>query len=179
MRPVVIVPLVFACLLAAPALTRPRNTAQTNLLDPTERRWFEDLSKAERTRELTALRAAQICVARYRTKNGSEDARVAAKLPEVHFLSGVSNGVVVYRTTPGIDDCSGPSISRLDESFVPLDEAWQGPPRSSVLQAKCSTLAYHYAADFNRTLAAARPEALRKACPTGKVAKPERTGQQF
>ena len=173
MRPVVIAPLVIASFLAAPAVTRIWNSAQAELLNPAEKQWFNGLSKAQKERELKALREAQICVVRYRAKDGTEDARVAAKLKEVHFLSGVSNGVVVYRTTPGIDGCSEPSISLSNDSFVPLDEAWDGPPRTTALEVKCSTLANRYAADFNRTLAAARPEALRKACPFGRVGEHE------
>lgn len=173
MRPIIILPLVFACFLGAPGLTQTRTSVQTGLLDPAEKQWFDRLSKAEKAQQLQALRAARICVARYKTKNGTEDAKAAARLPKVHFLSGVSNGYVVYPTTPGIDGCSGPTISQLDDSFVPLDEAWHGPPRAMALQLKCSVLASRYAADFNRTLAAARPEALRKACPAGRAAERE------
>jgi hypothetical protein len=142
-----------------------KRSASTTLLNPAEREWFAHLPKAQQALELKALRAAQLCIARYASKNGKEDAKSAAKLPEAKFLSGTSNGVVVYRTAPGLDGCSGPSLNLTDDNFVQLSDAWSGPPNSLGLQVKCSTMANRYAADFNQTLATERPEVLHRACP--------------
>lgn len=163
MRPIVIAALVLVSG-SAGALAQKRATS-TTLLNPTEREWFARLPKAQQVLQLKALRAARLCIARYAAKSGKEDAKSAAKLPGPKFLSGTSNGVVVYRTTPGLDGCSGPTLNLSDDNFVQVSDAWSGPPYSLGLQVKCSTMANRYAADFNQTLATERPEVLRRACP--------------
>lgn len=164
MRPIVIAALVLVSG-SAGALAQKR-AASTTLLSPAEKERFAHLPKAQQALQLKALRAARLCIARYATKNGKEDAKSAAKLPGAKFLAGTSNGVVVYRTAPGLDGCSGPSLNLTDDNFVQLSDAWSGPPYSLGLQVKCSTMANRYAADFNQTLATERPEALRRACPS-------------
>jgi len=162
-RPIAIAILVLAS--GSVGALAQKRAASTMLLHPTEREWFARLPKAQQVLQLKALRAARLCIARYATKNGKEDAKSAAKLPGAKFLSGTSNGVVVYRTAPGLDGCSGPSLNLTDDNFVQLSDAWSGPPYSLGLQVKCSTMANRYAADFNQTLATGRPEVLHRACP--------------
>jgi hypothetical protein len=99
--------------------------------------------------------------------DGSKDAMIAASLPRPQVYTGLSIGVVVYRTVPGINGCSLPStILSQDQPFKKLPEVYSGPMRSMRIQTLCGAAASRYAAAFNETLAMVKPQTFHAACPT-------------
>jgi hypothetical protein len=130
--------------------------------------WFERQSPTNQRSVIAELRSAKACVSDYSKRDGAKDAMTAASLQRPRFYTGISNGVVIYRTVPGIKDCSPPFTNQgQDQTFEYLPALWHGPPRALRGQELCEAAASQYAAAFNRTLATLKPDAFHAACPTG------------
>jgi hypothetical protein len=140
------------------------------LIAPDEKAWFERQPPALRKKIIVDLREAQACIAHFSKRDGAKEAAAAAKSSQPRFYTGISNGVHVYRTVPGIKGCF-PSFTDTSESgrFRELPEAYSGPPRTLQVQRLCGAAASRFAAAFNRTLAMVKPDVFRAVCPTGQL----------
>ncbi|TGX52372.1 hypothetical protein E5A73_16395 [Sphingomonas gei] len=155
-----------ACAISA----REQPTTWISLIAPEEAAWFKLQPPGAKRKILADLRRARACVAGFAKRDGRKDAVAAARLPSPRFYSGISNGVVVYRTVPAVQGCSPEFISKNeDQHFRELADAYSGPPRTMKLQRLCGEAASTYAATFNRTLARIKPEAFNAACPKGRL----------
>lgn len=124
----------------------------TRLIAPDERAWFDRHSLVVKKKIMADLQKAKACISVFGKRDGPKDAMTAASLPRPQFYTGLSDGVVVYRTVPGIKGCSSPStILSQDQPFKELPEAYSGPTRSMRIQALCGAAASRYAAAFNQT----------------------------
>lgn len=147
----------------------PRSS-DMRLVAPDEAAWFQRQSPAMKRKIIADLEKARACISSYATRDARREATVAARSSNPRFYSGFSNGVVAYRTVPGIKGCSPTFTSRSeDQYFTELAEAYSGPPRTMKVQMLCGEAASKYAASFNRTLASMKPGAFHEACPTGQL----------
>ena len=159
---------ILSATLAGAVVAQDLRSEGTRLVAPDEKAWFKRQSPAIRKRVVADLRSAKACISDYARRDGVKDAMTAAGLPQPRLYTGVSNGVVVYRTVPGIEGCSPPFANQSqDQLFKNLPEAYSGPPRTMELQRLCGVAASDYAAVFNRTLVMMKPEAFHAACSTG------------
>lgn len=153
---------------AGSVVAQSSRSGSTRLIAPDERAWFDRQSSVARKKIMADLQAAEACISTYGKRDGSKDAMAAAVLPRPRFYTGISNGVVVYRTVPGIRGCSPAfTTSGEDQVFTELPDAYSGPFRTMKIQTSCGAAASHYAAAFNRTLAVMKPDAFHAACPMG------------
>jgi hypothetical protein len=158
--------------LAGSLVAQGLRPGRTRLIAPEEKAWFKRQSPAIQKAVIAELRSAKACVADYSKRDGTKDAMTAAGLSQPRFYSGVSNGVVIYRTVPGIRGCSPEFINQgqgQDQIFDDLPALWHGPPRGLRGQELCGAAASRYAAAFNKTLAVMKPDAFHAACPTGQL----------
>jgi len=166
-----ITPILIGIVLAALAgsvVAQRSQSGHTRLIAPDEKAWFDRQPSAVKKKIMADLQTAKACVSAYGKRDGSKDAMAAAGFPRPKFYTGISNGVVVYRTVPGIKGCS-PAFTTPsgDQFFTELPEAYSGPFRTMRIQTSCGAAASHYAAAFNKTLAMMKPDAFHAACPTG------------
>lgn len=172
----VLIGVAFSVLIGSAAVQGQRPNG-LGLLAPGEKAWFDRQPDQTKKKLIVDLRDAKACIAEFTARDGVKEAQIAAKSPQPRFYSGVSNGVVVYRTVPGIKGCSPAFLNQTDDrgfkvddrGFKVLPEIYFGPPRSMHLQNQCAIAASRYAAAFNRTLATMRPSAFRAACPDGEL----------
>ena len=161
---------VMSAAFAGSIVAQGQQSSGERLVAPNEAAWFQRQSTSSKRKIIADLKTARECVSDYGRRDGRKDAIVAAALPGPRFYTGISNGVVIYRTVPAVKECSptftGPSENK---SFKELAEAYSGPPRRMKLQMLCAEAATHYAATFNRTLASMKPEAFHAACPAGQL----------
>ena len=149
---------------------KERQIAATQLIAPEEASWFRKQPPASKPLIIADLRKARICIANYGKRDARKDALKTSMSRSPKFYTGISNGVVIYRTLPGVAGCSPPfSDGKSEGLFEELADAWSGPPRAMRLQTLCSQAASRYAAAFNRTLAVAKPNAFQAACPAGRL----------
>jgi hypothetical protein len=161
---------IVAATLAGTVVAQSQRSSGMRLVAPDETAWFQRQSSAEKRKIIADLKSARVCVSDFAKRNGRQDAMVAARLPDPRFYTRISNGVVVYRTVPGIKGCSPAFTNRSkDQPFKELAEAYSGPPRTMKLQMLCGEAASHYAATFNRTLATIKPDAFYAACAAGQL----------
>ena len=154
--------------LAGSVVAQELRSEGMRLIAPDEKAWFERQSSAMQKKIIADLRSAKACISDYGKRDGGKDAITAAGLSRPRFYTGVSNGVVVYRTVPGIKGCSPAFTNQSqDQLFKDLPEAYSGPPRTMRIQTLCGAAAAQYAAAFNRALAMMKPDAFHAACPTG------------
>ena len=153
---------------AGSVVAQRSQSGETRLIAPDEKAWFDRQPSAVKKKIMADLQTAKACVSAYGKRDGKKDAMTAAALPRPKFYTGISNGVVVYRTVPGIKGCS-PAFTppSEDQIFTELPEVYSGPFRTMRTQISCGAAASHYAAAFNRTLAMMKPDAFHAACPTG------------
>lgn len=131
--------------------------------------WFNRLAPARQKDLLVDARRAENCVATFAKRDGGSEARIAAKLTNPRLYTGMSDGVVVYSFVPGLDGCPLPLAEQDRKRFYrALREAYSGPVFGLDIQQSCGAAATRYAAQFNRTLAALRPEILDAACAAGR-----------
>lgn len=156
--------------LASTLVAQGQRSSGMRMVPPDETAWFQRQSPASKRKIIADLESARACVSNYAKRDGRKDAVVAAGLPDPRFYTGISNGVVVYRTVPAVEGCSPAFTSRSkDQPFRELAEAYSGPPRTMKLQMLCGEAASQYAATFNRTLATIKPDAFHAACPAGRL----------
>lgn len=153
---------------AGSVVAQSSRSVNTRLIAPDERAWFDRQPSVVRKKIMADLQTAKACISAYGNRDGSKEAMAAAGLPRPKFYTGISNGVVVYRTVPGIKGCSpGFATASADQLFIELPQAYSGPFRMMRIQILCGEAASHYAAAFNRTLAVIKPDAFHAACPMG------------
>jgi hypothetical protein len=156
--------------IAGSLLAQGSRSEGSRLIAPDERLWFKRQSPAVRKNIMANLQAAKACISTYGKRDAGKDATTAAGLPRPRFYTGISNGVVIYRTVPGVRGCSPAFKSpNQDQLFRELPEAWSGPPRTMRIQISCEAAASKYAAAFNSTLARMKPDAFHAACPAGQT----------
>ncbi len=156
-------------MLASSGATRERRSERARLIAPHEMAWFDRQTPARQKALFVNLRRAETCVATFAKRDGGSEARTAATLPDARFYTGISDGVVVHAFVPGLDGCPLPLAEQDRKRFYrALPEAYSGPMSGLEVQQSCGAAATRYAAQFNRTLAALRPEILDAACAAGR-----------
>ncbi len=149
--------------------TREVRSERARLIAPHEMAWFDRQTPARQKVLLVNLRRAETCIATLAKREGGSEARAAVKLPNPRFYTGISDGVVVYAFVPGLDGCPLPLAEQDRKRFYrALPETYSGPVFGLDIQQSCGAAATRYAAQFNRTLAALRPEILDAACAAGR-----------
>ncbi|MFZ2998185.1 hypothetical protein [Sphingobium sp.] len=147
-----------------------RPLREAALMTEDEKYRFDQQSPTVQNAILKNLKSAKICIAAYAQKDGVKEAKIAVKSPQPRFYTAGSYGVIFRQTVPGVKDCV-PTFEAVNDSLI-FRRLPESISRASFLtiEWQCADAATRYAAMFNQTLAAMRPELLQAACPAGKRA---------